>query len=154
MTAWQCCVGFCWTVKWISCKDTHLLPLDHPSRPLPPLQVITEHQAELHVLYGSFPLAVCFTQGAGYRCQWSCFSTSHFLLPPVAQLVKNLPAMWFDPGFDPWVGKMPWRRERLPAALICPGGFRGQSKLVGYSPWGREELGHDWVTSNPWARHT
>ena len=31
----------------------------------------------------------------------------------VAQLVKNLPAMW-GPGFDPWVGKIPWRRERLP----------------------------------------
>ena len=31
----------------------------------------------------------------------------------VAQLVKNLPAMR-GPGFDPWVGKIPWRRERLP----------------------------------------
>ena len=31
----------------------------------------------------------------------------------VAQLVKNLPQCW-RPGFDPWVGKIPWRRERLP----------------------------------------
>ena len=30
----------------------------------------------------------------------------------VTQLVKNLPAMW-ETGFDPWVGKIPWRRERL-----------------------------------------
>ena len=28
----------------------------------------------------------------------------------VAQLVKNPPAMW-RPGFNPWVGKIPWKRE-------------------------------------------
>ena len=28
----------------------------------------------------------------------------------VAQAEKNLPAMW-RPGLDPWVGKIPWRRE-------------------------------------------
>jgi len=31
----------------------------------------------------------------------------------VAELVKNPPEMR-RPGFDPWVGKIPWRRERLP----------------------------------------
>ena len=31
----------------------------------------------------------------------------------VAQQVKNSPAMQ-RPGFDPWVGKIPWRRERYP----------------------------------------
>ena len=29
-----------------------------------------------------------------------------------AQLVKNLPAMR-ETWFDPWVGKIPWRRKRL-----------------------------------------
>ena len=28
-------------------------------------------------------------------------------------MVKNLPAMQ-ETGFDPWVGKIPWKRERLP----------------------------------------
>ena len=28
----------------------------------------------------------------------------------VAQLVKNLPAMW-QTGFDPWVEKISWERE-------------------------------------------
>ena len=32
----------------------------HPT-PIPSLQVITEHQAELPVLYRRFPLAICFT---------------------------------------------------------------------------------------------
>ena len=42
----------------------------------------------------------------------------------VARLVKNLPAMW-ETGFDPWVGKIPWRREQLPIPVFCPGEFHG-----------------------------
>ena len=36
---------------------------------------------------------------------------------------------------DPWVGKIPWRRERLPTPVFWPGEFHGQ-----YSPWGCKEL--------------
>ena len=39
------------------------------------------------------------------------------------------------PGFDPWVGKIPWRRERLTTAVFWPGEFHGP-----YSPWGHKEL--------------
>ena len=45
-------------------------------------------------------------EGIGYPLQYSWASI-------VAQLVKNLPAMW-ETWFDPWVGKIPWRREKLP----------------------------------------
>ena len=38
------------------------------------------------------------------------------------------------PGFDPWVGKIPWRRERLPTPVFWPGEFHGL-----YSPWGRKQ---------------
>ena len=48
----------------------------------------------------------------------------------VAQLVKNLPAMW-----ETWVGKIPWRRERLPTPVFWPGEFHGL-----YSPLGHKEL--------------
>ena len=43
------------------------------------------------------------------------------------------------PGFDPWVGKIPWRRERLPSPVFWPGEFHGQRSLEGYSPWGYKE---------------
>jgi len=43
---------------------------------------------------------------------------------PVVQLVNNPPAMW-GPGFDPWVGKIPWRRERLPTPVFWPREFHG-----------------------------
>ena len=44
------------------------------------------------------------------------------------------------PRFDPWVGKIPWRRERLPAPVFLPGEFHGQRSLVSYSLWGLKEL--------------
>ena len=55
----------------------------------------------------------------------------------VAQMVKNLPAI--RPVFDPWVGKIPWRREQLPTPVFWPGEFHGQRSLAGYSPWGHRE---------------
>ena len=39
------------------------------------------------------------------------------------------------PGFNPWVGKIPWRRERLPTSVFWPGEFHGL-----FSSWGRKEL--------------
>ena len=32
------------------------------------------------------------------------------------------------PGFDPWVGKIPWRKERLPTPGFWPGEFQGDHK--------------------------
>ena len=42
---------------------------------------------------------------------------------------------------DPWAGKIPWRRERLPIStpVFLSGEFHGLRSLVGYSPWGRKE---------------
>ena len=56
----------------------------------------------------------------------------------VAQVIKNLPAMW-DPGFDPWVRKIPWRREWLLTLAFLPGEFHGERALARYSPWGCKE---------------
>ena len=39
------------------------------------------------------------------------------------------------PGFDPWVGKIPWRRAWQPAPVFLPGESHGQRSLAGYSPW-------------------
>ena len=30
-----------------------------------------------------------------------------------------------SPGFDPWVGKIPWGRERLTTPVFWPGEFHG-----------------------------
>ena len=43
------------------------------------------------------------------------------------------------PGFDPWVGTIPWRRAWQPTPVFLPGEFQGQRSLTGYSPWGCKE---------------
>ena len=63
-------------------------------------------------------------EGIGYPLQYSWASL-------VAQLVAEQRRR---PGFDPWVGKIPWRRERLPTPVFWPEEFHGL-----YGPWGRKE---------------
>ena len=65
-------------------------------------------------------------EGIGYPLQYSWASL-------VAQLVTHLQCG--SPEFDPWVGKIPWRRERLPTPVFWPGEFHGL-----YSSWGCKEL--------------
>ena len=38
-------------------------------------------------------------------------------------MIKNSPAMRERPGFDPWVGKIPWRRAWQPTPVFLPGEF-------------------------------
>ena len=39
-----------------------------------------------------------------------------------------------DQGFDPWIRKIPWRRERQPTPVFLPVKVYGQRSLAGYSP--------------------
>ena len=52
---------------------------------------------------------------------------------PVAQLVRNLPAVW-----EIWVHSLgwedPWRRERIPILVFWAGEFHGL-----YNPWGHKK---------------
>ena len=49
-------------------------------------------------------------------------------------------------GFDPWVGKIPWRRKWQPTPVFLPGVSHSPRSLVGYSPWGRKRVGQDLTT--------
>ena len=42
-------------------------------------------------------------------------------------------------GFNPWLVKIPQRREWLPTPLFLPGECHGQRSLAGYSPQDRKE---------------
>ena len=67
-------------------------------------------------------------QGIDYPLRYSWASL-------VAQLVKNPPAMLEDLDWIPGLGKISWRRERLPTPLFWPGESHGL-----YSPQVRKEL--------------
>ena len=43
------------------------------------------------------------------------------------------------PGFDPSVGKIPWRKKWQPTPVLLPGESHGGRSLVDYSPWGCKE---------------
>ena len=42
-------------------------------------------------------------------------------------------------GFNPWVGKIPWRGKWQATPVFLPGKSHGQRSLMGYSPWGCTE---------------
>ena len=51
---------------------------------------------------------------------------------------KNFPAMQ-ETLIHSWVGKSPWRRDRLPTPVFWPGEFHGLNS------WS-QRVGHDWAT--------
>ena len=58
-------------------------------------------------------------------------------------------------GFDPWVGKIPWRKAWQPTLVFLPGESLGQMSLVGYSPWGcKDGVAKSWTWLKWLSRHT
>ena len=52
-------------------------------------------------------------------------------------------------GFDPWVGKIPWRKKWPPTPVFLPRESHGQRSLEGCSPQGCKRVGHDWAHLDP-----
>ena len=67
----------------------------------------------------------------------------------MALVVKNPPAnagYWHKRcGFDPCVGKIPWRRAWQPIPIFLPGESHGQRSLASYSPRVTKSR-HDWAS--------
>ena len=53
------------------------------------------------------------------------------------------------PRFNPWVGKISWRRKWQPTPVFLARKSHGQRSLAGYSPWGRKELDMtEWLSTH------
>ena len=76
------------------------------------------------------PLTFCFISWRHRASFWGF---------PAGSVVNNPPANAGDMGFDPWVGKIPWRRKWQPTPVFLTGESRGQRSLAGYSPQGCKE---------------
>ena len=51
------------------------------------------------------------------------------------------------PGFNPWIGKIPWKRKWQPTPVFLPGKSHGWRSLAGYSAWGPKESDMtEWLT--------
>ena len=74
--------------------------------------------------------------------QWAMLLTylteyNHIMASQVALMVKNPPAKCRRhkrQRFDPWVGKIPWRRAWPLSPVFLSGELHGQRLLVSYSP--------------------
>ena len=105
------------------------------SFPPPPTAVENLHSSPQALYLNTTPslsaeeLDSCFRRL--YRDCWASLMT---------QMVKNSCLQCRRPGFDPWVGKMPCRREWLPTPVFLPGKSHGQRSLVGCNPWRHKEL--------------
>ena len=65
----------------------------------------------------------------------------------VAQTAKNL-LQCGRPGFDSWVGKIPWRRARQPTPVFFPGESHRQGEPGGLQSMGSQRVRYDWVTQH------
>ena len=62
--------------------------------------------------------------------KYTCFS-SFFLYGLLWWLSwERICLQYARPGFDPWIGKIHWKREQLPSQVFWPGESHGL-----YSPW-------------------
>ena len=50
--------------------------------------------------------------------------------------------------FNPWVGKIPWRRKWQLTPVFLPGKSHGERSLAGYRPWGLKDEDTTWQLNN------
>ena len=135
----------------------NLIYLQHWTQTLPPLPTLPWSQYSVQLTTSSLREGIPGSSAgkdsacnAGGPCliPWSGRSTGEEIGYPlqyswaslVAQLIKNLPAMW-----KTWVWSLswedPWKRERLPTLVYWSEEFHGL-----YSPWGSQRVRHGRAT--------
>ena len=55
-------------------------------------------------------------------------------------------------GFDPWVGKILWRRKWQTTLVFLPGKYHVQRNLTSCTPWGRKSVRHNLATKQQQKR--
>ena len=81
------------------------------------------------------------------RSHVSCLLCQDIMYWPALVALQNPPVMQ-EMGFDPWVRKIPWRREWQPTPVFLSGEFHGQRSLAGYRS---QRVKHDSATKHTTA---
>ena len=80
------------------------------------------------------PLSMENSPGQNKSVSGPYSSVSPYSVTVSVRLVTRGQRIWLQcrrPQFEPWVGKIPWRRERLPTPVFWPGEFHGLHSLWG-----------------------
>ena len=108
------------------------------SRSLSRAKMSTKHEAQVKTFQNKgskmFSLApLCFWK---FTVGWTPPGLPRWLSgKEYACQCRRFRRLWFDP----WVGKVPWRRKSNPLQYSCLENPHGERSLVGYSPRGRKE---------------
>ena len=73
-------------------------------------------------------------------CRYTHTHTHTHTHTRVAHSIKETCLQCRRPEFNPWVGKISWRKEWISTPVFLPGKFHEQRSLVGDSPWDHKEL--------------
>ena len=103
--------------------------LEHQCSPAP--LGLTQSSGLPFSLPPSLPSSPLFSLFLTVFLSFYMYFLSYTWASQVAQLVKNLLQCWRcgRGGFDPWVGKSPWRRAWQPTPVFLPGESHGQKSL-------------------------
>ena len=86
-----------------------------------------------------------FSDGAHIRVSWffslMIYKLSYIFGASLVAQMQRICLYWGRLRFNPWVWKIPWRREWLPTSVFLLGEFHEWRSLVGYNPWGHKESG-------------
>ena len=67
---------------------------------------------------------------------------------PGGSVSKKIYLQYRGPGFDPWVGKIPWRRAWQTTSVFLHGESPWTEKPDGLQSMELQRVGHDWVTKH------
>ena len=137
----QYCIGFA-IYQNESATGIHVFPiLNRPPSSLPPYHPSGSSQctSPKHPVW-------CIEPGLAIRFIYDIIHISM----PLSQIILKVATGWLRQWrshlkyrrtrFDPWVGKIPWRRKWLLIPVFLPGKSHEQRSLAGCSPWGPKEL--------------
>ena len=97
-----------------------------------PSAVILEPKKIKSVTVTIFPPSICHEVMGSYLGSPALHAGSLQVQEPVKNPLANVGDMRC--GFDPWIGKIPWRRAWQPTSVFMPRKSHGQRSLVGYNP--------------------
>ena len=97
-----------------------------------------------------FEEAPCILQWSLYEDAFKAWFSFLFFLTVGTSLVSQMVRVclqYWRPRFNPWVGKIPWRRKWQPTPVL-PGKSHGRRSLAGYNLWGWKESDMTEATSS------
>ena len=107
-----------------------------PSTPTPPTPVDERHNYQVSELYPFFSQSAKYFHVIEYLVSNKPVCGKGFTAPSSRRGFPGLDSNEStcntgDPRFNPWVRKIPWRREWLPTPVFLPGELYGQRRLAG-----------------------